>query len=288
MSSQTPKTAPQIKKQSFLKELANIGLGGLSGMIAVSILLPLDLIKVRIQIASESGQGTRNPFKIAKYVYKNEGGLKAFYSGIDSALIRQATFTSLRLGLFTNFGEFIKQYRNKKTLTVSEKSACSLAAGGIAAFIDTPLDLSLIRMQADKTLPPELQRKYKNVIHALTKIVKEEGISRLWKGAPPTVARAMAANFSMLTTYEEVKERLEKSKFEYRKNIPLISGIVAGVTAATVSLPFDNMKTKIQKMKAKPGEPYPYKGVFDCFVKVFFGFYMKNRLAKGRDGEDCG
>ena len=252
---------------SFLSRVANIGLGGCAGMIAVSILLPLDMIKVRIQISSEAGEKARGPIEIAKKIYRNEGGIRAFYRGLDSALLRQATFTSLRLGLFTNLGDLVKRTKNKKTLSLAEKSYCSLAAGGIAAFIDTPLDLSLVRMQADKTLPAELQRKYRNVIHAFVSVVREEGVIKLWNGAPPTVCRAMAANFAMLTTYEEAKERLEKA-IGKGKRVPFLSGAIAGITAATVSLPFDNVKTKIQKMRARPGEANPYKGVFDCFAKV--------------------
>jgi len=266
MSSKKLTQSPPNKPPLFVR-ISNFALGGLSGMIAVSILLPLDMIKVRIQISSEMGEHIRNPFTIANHLYNNEGGLRAFYRGIDSALLRQATFTSLRLGIFTNLGEFVKRYRKKKTLAVHEKAICSLTAGGIAAFIDTPLDLSLIRMQVDKTLPVELQRKYRNVIHALTSVIKEEGIIKLWKGASPTVCRAMTANLAMLTTYEEAKERLTK-RLGKQNYISLLSGVIAGITAATVSLPFDNIKTKIQKMKARPGQPNPYKGVFDCLVKV--------------------
>jgi len=257
----------QGKRPPLYVRVANFLLGGLSGMTAVSILLPLDMIKVRIQISSELQEPIKNPFIIARHLYKNEGGLRAFYRGIDSALLRQATFTSLRLGIFTNLGELIKQYRERPILTTYEKAACSLTAGGIAALIDTPLDLSLVRTQADRTLPVELQRKYRNVIHAFTSVIREEGIIRLWKGASPTVCRAMAANLAMLTTYEEAKERLI-AHLGNQKYISLLSGIIAGITSATISLPFDNVKTKIQKMKAKLGEANPYKGVFDCFVKV--------------------
>ena len=264
---QNPNPPQPQKKVPLLIRLGNMFVGGMAGMTAVSILLPLDMIKVRIQISSESGERIRNPFTIAKRIYHNEGGFRAFYRGLDSALLRQATFTSLRLGIFTNLGDFVKRVKGKKTLSFGEKSYCSLTAGGVAAFIDTPLDLSLIRMQADKTLPLELQRKYRNVVHAFTSVIREEGIVKLWKGAPPTVCRAMAANFSMLTTYEEAKERLEKALGK-KKYIPVLSGVIAGLTAATVSLPFDNVKTKIQKMKTRPGEPAPYKGVRDCFVKV--------------------
>ncbi len=34
-----------------------------------------------------------------------------------------------------------------------------------------------------------------------------------------------------------------------------------------MSLPFDNAKTKMQKMKKGPDGTYPYKNIFDCLQK---------------------
>jgi len=45
------------------------------------------------------------------------------------------------------------------------------------------------------------------------------------------------------------------------------SSFIAGFLAAFLGLPFDNSKTKIQKMKAGPDGKMPYKGIVDCFVK---------------------
>jgi len=45
---------------------------------------------------------------------------------------------------------------------------------------------------------------------------------------------------------------------------------VAGLSASMMSLPFDNIKTKLQKMKANAEGKYPYSGVADCFRKVRF------------------
>ena len=230
VSANKPPQEVRAKPPPLYVRIANFFLGGMAGMTAVSILLPLDMIKVRIQISSEFGECIRNPFIIARCLYTTEGGIKAFYRGIDSALLRQATFTSLRLGIFTNLCDVFKRYRERKTLKVWEKALCSLTAGGIASFIDTPLDLSLVRMQADKTLPPELQRRYRHVFHAFSSVIKEEGVIKLWKGAPPTVCRGMAANLAMLTTYEEAKERLSKH-IKDKRYISVLSGIIAGLIA---------------------------------------------------------
>lgn len=61
-------------------------------------------------------------------------------------------------------------------------------------------------MQADATLPSGQRRNYKNAIHALYRIVTDEGVLALWKGAGPTVVRAMALNMGMLASYDQSVE----------------------------------------------------------------------------------
>jgi solute carrier family 25 oxoglutarate transporter 11 len=47
-----------------------------------------------------------------------------------------------------------------------------------------------------------------------------------------------------------------------------LSATFAGGVAATMSLPFDNAKTKLQKMKAGPDGKMPYKNIFDAMAKT--------------------
>jgi hypothetical protein len=42
---------------------------------------------------------------------------------------------------------------------------------------------------------------YRSVIDAMVRIAKSEGVFSLWKGSGPTVARAMALNLGMLSTW---------------------------------------------------------------------------------------
>jgi len=63
----------------------------------------------------------------------------------------------------------------------------------------------LIRFQSDNSLPKEERRNYKNVVDALRRIAKEEGVKGLWTGAVPTIFRAMSLNSSQLVSYNETK-----------------------------------------------------------------------------------
>ena len=138
-----------------------------------------------------------SPFNVAKEIYRNEGGIPAFYKGIDSALLRQAVYATLRLGIYFNLSDYVKnKYNNGGNLSTLQKVGVSLFAGAFGSFIGTPCDLALVRMQSDSILPVEERRNYKHVFDAFARIVKEEGITSCWKGATPTIARAMSLNMA--------------------------------------------------------------------------------------------
>lgn len=63
---------------------------------------PLDLVKNRMQL-SGVGSGKKEyktSFHAAKAILKNEG-LFAMYNGLSAGLLRQATYTTTRLGIYT-------------------------------------------------------------------------------------------------------------------------------------------------------------------------------------------
>jgi len=199
-----------------------------------------------------------------KYIQKKKT-IRAFYKGLDSALLRQVLYTSVRLGLFYQLTDSYKK-KNHKAPPIYLNVIFSLSSGAIGSFCGNPADLALIRMQGDITLPENQRRNYKHVLDAITRIVKEEGIYTLWRGSTPTVVRAMAMNFSLLVPFEETKKLL-KNIITSDKPRSIAASLVAGGCAAFLSLPFDNIKTKLQKMKKDESGNLPYKGVADCLIK---------------------
>ena len=90
-------------------------------------------------------------------------------------------------------------------LPLWQKAVAGLTAGGLGALVGSPADLSLIRMQSDSTLPKEQRRNYKGVGDALVRIVREDGVKGLFRGAGPTVVRAMSLNMGMLASNDQVR-----------------------------------------------------------------------------------
>jgi len=238
-------------------------------MAATSVIHPCDMTKVRLISKSENGEPRPYPLATAKEIIRNEGGIKALYNGIDSALLRQAVYAPVRLGLYFTLSDWIKSKKpdHSPNLTTLEKVVSSLTAGAIGAFIGTPCDLAMVRMLSDNNLPHDQRRNYKHVFDALNRVVKEEGFFNLWKGATPTMARAMSLNLCMMTTYDEVKELMDR-RYGQLRFTPLLASAIAGLVASVGTLPFDNVKVRLQKMKRSPDGTFPYSGVMNCFKKT--------------------
>ncbi|KAF9615241.1 hypothetical protein IFM89_022503 [Coptis chinensis] len=139
-----------------------------------------------------------------------------------------------------------------------------LTAGAIGSSVGSPTNLALIRMQADATLPLEQRRHYKNLFHALYRIVADKGVLFLWKGASPTVVREMALNMGMLTSYDQ---SVEFCKDTFGLGDARASAVSRFFTSAS-SLPFDYVKTQIQKMQPDATGKYPYTGSLNCALKT--------------------
>jgi len=240
--------------------------GGLSGMTATSCIQPIDTVKVRIQILGEAGTGSTNPITIARDILAKEGPA-SFYKGLDSALFRQATYGTARLGIYKAI--FDHQIKKNGSVGFMEKVGISWFAGATACLIGNPADLALVRFQSDATLPEAERRNYKHVFDAFGRIIKEEGFMALYTGLGPTVSRAIAMNVGMLSTFDQAKEMLNNAKgTKDQMSTRLQASAIAGVACSFMSLPFDNVKTKLQKMKAGPNGLYPYAGVVDCLKQT--------------------
>jgi len=263
--------------------------GGLSGMFATCCIQPLDMVKVRIQLQGEGGVkgvgDSKNPIKVASQIIKNEGVGK-LYAGLSAALLRQATYTTARLGLFRTISNSLLA-EGEKTLPFWKKSVAGLLAGGIGCIFGTPADVALIRMQADGKLPPEQRRNYKHVGDALVKIVRQDGIQKgLFAGNVPVIIRASMLNLGMLATYDQSLETLKL----YTDNETLVSvgaKLISGFFASFCSLPFDFVKTRIQKQVKRADGTVPYRSFMHCvttvakeegptaFYKGFWTYYVR-------------
>ena len=246
--------------------------GGLSGMFATACIQPIDMIKVRLQLAGEGVKTGPKPsvMGVTREVIA-QGKLLDLYTGLSAGLLRQAVYTTARLGLFDTFQTSLqaKADRNGTKVSFVERAGAGLTAGGLAAMVGNPADLALIRMQSDGLKPKAERANYKSVFDALGRIAKAEGIGAWFTGAYPTVVRAMALNFGQLTFFAESKTQLKQRFPDLSEGTNRFgASAIAGFFASFFSLPFDFIKTRLQKQSKGPDGKYPYRGFVDCAGKV--------------------
>lgn len=76
----------------------------------------------------------------------------------------------------------------------------------------------------------------------------------------------MATNFGQLAFFSESKNQLSKRTNLSERSVTVASSVVGGFFAAFFSLPFDLIKTRLQRGRGPGGQSYT--GVLDCAVKI--------------------
>merc|ERR1712241_1212133 len=195
MANQQTPTIPNSVKFLF---------GGSAGMGATVFVQPLDLVKNRMQgIKVLKGEKRPTSLSVLMGVVRNEG-VKTLYNGLSAGLLRQATYTTTRLGIYTFL--FEKLSTDGKPPPFLIKAGIGMAAGATGAFVGTPAEVALIRMTSDGNLPVDQRRNYTSVFNALFRIFREEGLLTLWTGTIPTMGRAMVVNAAQLASYSQAKQ----------------------------------------------------------------------------------
>ncbi|VDM17196.1 unnamed protein product, partial [Hydatigera taeniaeformis] len=220
-----------------------------------------------------SGEGgtTRvynSTFHAIRTIVKQEGAFK-LYTGLSAGLLRQATYTTGRLGVYTSLFEYVSsRSQSGSPPSFLAKMTIGLTAGILGSFVGTPTEVCLIRMTADGKLPVAERRNYTNVFNALYRIYKEEGLFALWRGALPTMGRAAVVNVAQLVSYSQFKQIiLESNLMQDGFGVHLAASMCSALITTIASLPVDIAKTRIQNMRTINGRP-EYSGIIDVLSRT--------------------
>lgn len=229
---------------------------------------PLDLVKNRMQLSGEGGgqKMYKNSAHAVRSILKNEG-IVGIYTGLSAGLLRQATYTTTRLGVYTMLMDSVTKSDGTPP-NFFTKALLGMTAGATGAFVGTPAEISLIRMTADGRLPVEQRRGYTSVFNALSRIIREEGLFTLWRGCGPTVSRAIVVNAAQLASYSQAKQFLLGTGY-FRDDIfcHFVASMISGFVTTLASMPVDIAKTRIQNMKTINGKP-EYSGAINVLTRT--------------------
>jgi solute carrier family 25 oxoglutarate transporter 11 len=228
-----------------------------------------DVVRVQMQTFSY-----RNTFHAATSIYQSAGLRNGLYAGISAAYLRQWLYGSCRMGIYSYLLEQQKLKHGADNIAFSTKLGMGFISGGIGSFIGTPSEVALVRMSADSKLPLTERRNYTSVVNCLTRITREEGITKMWRGAVPTVARATLLSSCQMGVTSQVKSNLSNSGWfgkdgQWMGGFPMMfcATLCSSFCANIVANPFDVIKSRIQQSPIAADGTALYSSMGDCFVK---------------------
>uniref|UniRef100_A0A7E5A194 Calcium-binding mitochondrial carrier protein Aralar1 n=1 Tax=Panagrellus redivivus TaxID=6233 RepID=A0A7E5A194_PANRE len=173
--------------------ISEIIAGGCAGGSQVVFTNPLEIVKIRLQVAGEITQGPKiNVFTVLK-----ELGFFGLYKGAQACFLRDVPFSMI----------YFPAYAHAKKLTTDEQGInspgslfCSAFIAGVpAAALVTPADVIKTRLQVAARAG---QTTYHGVFDCTRKIMAEEGPKAFWKGTGARVCRSSPQFAVTLLTYE--------------------------------------------------------------------------------------
>jgi len=200
-------------KQGKLSQLGAIGAGVSAGCTEALIVVPFELIKIRLQDKANVGKYANTVDCLTK-VIRNEGIL-ALYKGLESTLWRHATWNGGYFGLIHYINQFFPKAQTDQGRMFYNFIAGALS-GTFGTMLNTPFDVVKSRIQNQVTTPGVVP-KYNWTLPAMKTIMQEEGVLALYKGFVPKVVRLGPGGGILLVVYEQVSKIL-KNWDESRKH----------------------------------------------------------------------
>ncbi len=124
--------------------MTSLCLGGLASMVAGLVTHPVDTCKVRLQNSLQAEY--TNMLQTAGKVVRQEG-FQALYKGLGAALLREGSYSTLRLGLYEPYKKMLG-YPDRHNCPVWVKLLGGLLSGGTGSVVSTPMDLVKVRLQS--------------------------------------------------------------------------------------------------------------------------------------------
>lgn len=244
--------------------------GGIAGIIGVTCVFPIDLVKTRLQNQEIGPNGQlmyRNMADCMRKTFRSEGFF-AMYRGSAVNIVLVTPEKAIKLAANDFFRHHLADANKKLSLKAEVLSGGG--AGLCQIIITTPMELLKIQLQD----AGRLAKTGTSVIsNSATKIaidlLRQRGIFGLYRGTFATMLRDVTFSviyFPLFAHLNAIGPRRSDGSTVFWASF--LAGCGAGSASAVSVNPFDVVKTRLQVLKRGQGES-TYNGVFDAFAKIY-------------------
>lgn len=245
--------APLPQSPPLALQLAVAGAASCAGATATN---PLDLVKCRLQYSRDAAPRT-GWLGVASAVVRQEGP-SGLFRGLAASLLRESTYSALRLGLYGPVRDAIAPPPSTGGNGVPSfvvKIAAGLTSGCFAAAATNPADVVKVRAMvahAQGRHGVRLASELRALLAEGRVAGAAWGAAGLWRGVVPNVQRAALVTAAQVGTYDEAKGRIARSgllaRAEGARESPLLhfgAAVAAGLASALITTPVDTLKTRV-------------------------------------------
>ncbi|KAF8346646.1 mitochondrial tricarboxylate transporter [Amanita rubescens] len=241
------------------KPLHSLFAGATAGALEAFITYPAEFAKTR----SQFGGKRESPFTIIRTTVKTQG-ITGLYSGCSALIIGNATKAGVRFLSYDHFKQMLADSEGK--VSAPRSLLAGLGAGMMEAiFAVTPSETIKTKLIDDAKRP---NPRYKGLVHGTACIVREEGLSGIYRGLFPVMMRQGANSAVRFTTYTTLKQFVQGTARPGQQLPSAITfgiGAIAGLVTVYTTMPLDVIKTRMQSLDARS----QYRNSFHCAYRIF-------------------
>jgi solute carrier family 25 phosphate transporter 3 len=261
-----------------LKYFALCGLGGVISCGSThTALVPLDLVKCRIQVNPDKYGGIVKGFRVSLA----EAGIRELGKGWAPTFFGYSMQGLCKFGFYEVFKVYYSRILGEET-SYLWRTSLYLAASASAEFF---ADIALCPMEAVKVRIQTQPGFARTLREGLPKLYNEEGVWGFYKGIVPLWCRQIPYTMMKFACFERTVEALykfvvPKPRSQCSKPEQLVvtfcAGYIAGIFCAIVSHPADTIVSKLNQQKGssfieigkKLGFWGMWKGLFPRIIMI--------------------
>ncbi|XP_022251686.1 mitochondrial glutamate carrier 1-like isoform X2 [Limulus polyphemus] len=257
---------------SLIPKIVN---GGIAGIIGVTCVFPIDLVKTRLQNQQVGPNGQQlytSMIDCFRKTFKSEGFF-GMYRGSAVNILLITPEKAIKLAANDFFRHHLATEAGR--LPLKREMIAGGGAGFCQIIITTPMELLKIQLQdAGRVVTQKTNSKVMGRISATTialDLIKSRGIIGLYKGTGATMLRDVNFSivyFPMFARLNALGPRKNDGSGEAVFWSSFLAGCAAGSTAAFAVNPIDVVKTRLQLLTKGVGE-VSYTGILDAFQQIY-------------------
>ncbi|PSN61932.1 mitochondrial carrier [Corynespora cassiicola Philippines] len=234
---------------------ASIVAGSIAGASETFVTYPAEFAKTRRQLEiSVAGNRSASSSTILRSTFQN-AGFQGIYAGCQTLAVSNAMKSSIRFFSFEtakrNLAPLFSPGLRNDPVTKSPwlNFAAGLCAGSMESIlVVTPGESLKTRVIHDAASGGRLGKMPLPSI--VRQVVREHGIMTLWKGFLPVLCKQSTNSAVRFTTFGTLKEKLKQISPTAMSGTmaTMIAGAGSGVVTVYASMPFDNIKTRMQSI----------------------------------------